>query len=183
MAGGFAQIAGIGLFFHTMWSRTRPVESALCEANGERFERDVQLADPQGALSVSATDDRLRPRPSDRFAGAEHELDLPAALRALRSEAKPGANGHRQIALMHQGPVRLVLFAFETHGRIPDHAAPGWVTIHALRGTLRVRTSQSVHVLHEGTLLSLAPDVVHDVEAMDEADMLLGIYPEAPSRA
>ena len=131
---------------------------------------------------MSATDDRLRPRPSDRFAGTEHELDLPAALRALRSEAKPGANGHRQIALMHQGPVRLVLFAFETHGRIPDHAAPGWITIHALRGTLRVRTSQSVHLLNEGTLLSLAPDVVHDVEAMDEADMLLGIYPEAPSR-
>jgi cbb3-type cytochrome oxidase subunit 1 len=34
---GFAQIAGIGLFFHTMWSRIRPVGSQAREARGERF--------------------------------------------------------------------------------------------------------------------------------------------------
>ena len=87
---------------------------------------------------MTAPEERLRPHPSNRFAGAEHVLDLPAALRALRAEAYPVANGHRQIALMHQGPVRLVLFAFEAGGRIPQHSAPGWVTIHALRGELTV---------------------------------------------
>lgn len=35
--GGLAQIAGIGLFFHTMWSRIRPVGSQVREARGERF--------------------------------------------------------------------------------------------------------------------------------------------------
>lgn len=34
---GLAQIAGIGLFFHTMWSRIRPVGSQAREAKGERF--------------------------------------------------------------------------------------------------------------------------------------------------
>ena len=34
---GFAQIAGIGLFFHTMWSRIRPLGSQQREAKGERF--------------------------------------------------------------------------------------------------------------------------------------------------
>lgn len=34
---GFAQIAGIGLFFFTMWSRIRPVGSQAREAKGERF--------------------------------------------------------------------------------------------------------------------------------------------------
>jgi quercetin dioxygenase-like cupin family protein len=123
------------------------------------------------------TEDRLRPHPSDRFAGAEHVLDLPATLRALRAEAFPSANGHRQIALMHQGPVRLVLYAFEAGGRIPQHHAPGWVTIHVLRGALSVRTPDALHVLSEGMLLSLAPEVPHDVESTQEADMLLGIYP------
>ena len=33
----FAQIAGIGLFFHTMWSRIRPVGSRTREEQGERF--------------------------------------------------------------------------------------------------------------------------------------------------
>jgi quercetin dioxygenase-like cupin family protein len=123
------------------------------------------------------TEDRRRPHPSDRFAGAEHLLDLPASLRALRAEAFPSANGHRQIALMHQGPVRLVLYAFEAGGRLPQHSAPGWVTIHVLRGVLDVRTPDAHHVLREGMLLSLAPELLHDVEAMQEADMLLGIYP------
>jgi quercetin dioxygenase-like cupin family protein len=132
---------------------------------------------------MTASDERLRPHPSDRFAGTEHMLDLPAALRALRTEAYPAANGHRQIALMHQGPVRLVLFAFEAGGRIPQHSAPGWVTIHSLRGTIAVRTGDTLHVLREGMLLSLAPSVLHDVEATETADMLLGIYPEAPQLA
>jgi quercetin dioxygenase-like cupin family protein len=123
------------------------------------------------------TEDRLRPHPSDRFAGVEHVLDLPASLRALRAEDFPSANGHRQIALMHQGPVRLVLFAFEAGGRIPQHAAPGWTTIHVLRGALKVHTPEAVHVLSEGKLLSLAPDMLHDVEATEQSDMLLGIYP------
>jgi heme/copper-type cytochrome/quinol oxidase subunit 1 len=34
---GFAQILGIGLFFHNMWSRIRPVGSGAREARGERF--------------------------------------------------------------------------------------------------------------------------------------------------
>ncbi len=123
--------------------------------------------------------DRLRPHPADRFAGAEHLLDIPAQLRALRSERKAGVHGHRQIALIHQGPVRLVLFAFEAGGAMREHSAPGWVTIHALRGLLTVRTADARHVLHEGALLSLAPGVRHDVQADAEADMLLGIYPEA----
>lgn len=33
----FAQIAGIGLFFYTMWSRIRPVGSRAREERGERF--------------------------------------------------------------------------------------------------------------------------------------------------
>lgn len=125
--------------------------------------------------------DRLRQRPSERFAGAEHKLDLAAGLHALRAEPRSPANGHRQIALMHQGPVRLVLFAFDAGGRIKEHSAAGWVTIHALRGELTVRTAEAQHVLTEGTLLSLAPGVLHDVEAVVESDMLLGIYPDVGS--
>jgi heme/copper-type cytochrome/quinol oxidase subunit 1 len=36
-AAGILQVAGIGLFFHTMWSRIRPLGSQAREAQGERF--------------------------------------------------------------------------------------------------------------------------------------------------
>lgn|SRR5688500_1237429 len=129
---------------------------------------------------MSASEGRLRIHPAERFAGAERALDLPAALRALRAEPHPGAQGHRQIALLHHGPVRLVLYAFEPGGRIPEHQAPGWVTLHVLRGKLRVRTPEARHELAEGQVLALVPDVPHDIEASVEADMLLGVYPAGP---
>ena len=34
---GLLQVAGLGLFFYTMWSRIRPVGSQAREAKGERF--------------------------------------------------------------------------------------------------------------------------------------------------
>lgn len=37
VACGAAQVAGIGIFFQTMWSRIRPVGSRQREAKGERF--------------------------------------------------------------------------------------------------------------------------------------------------
>ncbi|MES2522257.1 MAG: AraC family ligand binding domain-containing protein [Gemmatimonadota bacterium] len=132
---------------------------------------------------MTTPDSRRRPRPSDRFAGPEHMLDMGETLRALRAEAKAGANGHRQITLVHEGPVRLVLFAFDQRGRMPEHRAPGWVTIQVVRGRLQVRTPERLHTLDEGQILALAPGVPHDVEASEEADMLLGVYPETPVNA
>lgn len=37
VAGGLAQVAGIGLFFTTMWTRIRATGSAAREERGERF--------------------------------------------------------------------------------------------------------------------------------------------------
>ena len=37
LLAGLAQIAGLALFFHTMWSRIRPVGSQAREQRGERF--------------------------------------------------------------------------------------------------------------------------------------------------
>ena len=69
----------------------------------------------------------------------------------------------------------MVLFAFEAGGRLAEHRAPGFVVIHGLRGTLSVRTPTELHQLSEGRALVLDPDVMHDVEAIEEADMLLTI--------
>ena len=34
---GIVQVAGLGVFFYTMWSRIRPLGSQTREAQGERF--------------------------------------------------------------------------------------------------------------------------------------------------
>ena len=127
------------------------------------------------ANTMSTPKPRLRQRPSARFAGSEHLIDLDEALATLRAEPRPTVQGHRQVTLFHENALRLVLFAFDAGGRLPQHSAPGPVTLHALRGALRVRTPNTTHALREGQLLLLDANVPIDVDAADEADMLLSI--------
>ena len=94
---------------------------------------------------------------------------------ALRSEPHDGKDGHRQITIFRKGSLRLVLFAFEAGGRLRAHRAPGFVVIHTLRGTVRVRTASEAHRLTAGRTLVLDPDVLHEVEAAEEADVLLTV--------
>lgn len=118
---------------------------------------------------------KLRPPPTERFAGTEHFIELASALTALRMEHHDAKDGHRQITIFRKGSLRMVLFAFEPGGRLAAHRAPGFVVIHVLRGTLRVRTASEAYELTAGRMLMLDPDVSHDVEAAEEADMLLTI--------
>lgn len=119
--------------------------------------------------------DRLRPPPAERFAGTEHLIDLVSAVKALRDEPHDGKDNHRQITVFHNGSLRIVLFAFEAGGSLPAHHAPGIVVIHALRGAASVQTPGEIHKLTAGQILTLAPEIVHDVRAEDEADILVTV--------
>lgn len=124
---------------------------------------------------MSSSEDRLRNRPSERFAGAEHRIDLAAALEALRGEHHESTERHRQITLFHKGSLRMVLFAFEAGAGLPSHRAPGSVVIHTLRGRIHVKTLNESYELTTGQLVILDPEVVHDVTAAEPSDMLLTI--------
>lgn len=116
-----------------------------------------------------------RDRPSRRFEGLEKKLSLPDAIARLRSEGDPGPSGHRQISLMREGPVSLILFSFDAGGQLKEHRADGIVCIHVLRGRLQVRTADQEHELGTSELLFLSPQVPHGLVAIDEADVLVSI--------
>jgi len=121
-------------------------------------------------------EDRLRPPPSDRNRRPEQLVNLVAIAKALRAEPHPARDGHRQIGLIHQEHMRAVLFAFDAGGRLPEHNAPGLVTIHVLNGRVRVTTAAATHDLGMGQMLVLEPDVPHDVEAPEQSDILLTVH-------
>ena len=124
---------------------------------------------------MSSSRDRLRPPPLERFAGAEHRIDLAATLESLRGEHHESTDKHRQITVFHKGPLRMVLFAFEAGGGLPAHRAPGFVVIHTLRGRIHVKTMNQNYELATGQVLMLDPEVVHDVTAPEQSEMLLTI--------
>jgi quercetin dioxygenase-like cupin family protein len=102
-------------------------------------------------------------------------LNLPDLARALHAEPHPAKTGHRQAGLVHRGPLRLLLFAFDPGGRLPEHRAPGHIVIHCLRGELAVEADAAQHRLRDGEALVLDPGVPHAVEALAESEMLLTV--------
>lgn len=122
--------------------------------------------------------DRLRPPPAERFAGGSNVVDLHAELANLRAEPHPARDGHRQVTIFHRSPFTQVLFAFEAGGVLPDHSAPGVVTIHVLDGRLTVRAEGTDHVLPGGSILILKPGLPHDVRAVEPSTMLLTVHLE-----
>jgi quercetin dioxygenase-like cupin family protein len=93
----------------------------------------------------------------------------------LGEEPHEGSDKHRQITVFHKGTLRVVLFAFEAGGGLPAHRAPGFVVIHTLRGRIDVKTLNERYELPAGQMVMLDPEVVHDVTAVEESDMLLTI--------
>jgi hypothetical protein len=103
---------------------------------------------------VDAT--RLRVHPVDRAIGGSQILNLATELAQLRSELHPAVQGHRQITIFHQHPITMVLFDFEQDGVIPEHTAPGVVTIQVLEGTLCVQVGNVEHALDANQIMVLS---------------------------
>jgi len=112
----------------------------------------------------------------DRFAGPAHQFDLDEVARELRSEEHPARNGHRQMTIFQRDHITHVVFAFEAGGRLPEHSAPGLVTIHAHQGRIEVAADGRDHDLGPGQVLVLAPNVKHDVRAREPSVMLLTVH-------
>jgi quercetin dioxygenase-like cupin family protein len=144
---------------------------------------DQSAVTTRGEDALARTSGRIRRPPAERFAGPEHVFNLPTMASTLWREDHPGANGHKQITLFHEGDVALVLFDFIAGGVLADHEADGYVTIHTVAGELEVATSETIHHLPAGSLLVLAPGVRHDVTARVASSMLLTVHlvrPDAP---
>jgi quercetin dioxygenase-like cupin family protein len=116
-----------------------------------------------------------RRSPRERFAGAEHLFDLRKIAARIRDESTPVRDGHRQMTIFHKQALTLVVFDFETGGRLADHHAEADVTILALTGRLQVSTPTETYQLPEGSALVLDPGVRHDVYAPEGGQMLLAV--------
>lgn len=121
--------------------------------------------------------ERRRTPPAERLATPELVIDTQAVLTTLRDEAtRPTQHGHRQMAVLHRGPVRMVVFAFDAGGGLPEHTADGLVTIHVLSGALFVHTPNGEHEINAGMVLVLDPQTRHDVTATQPTAMLLTVH-------
>lgn len=119
---------------------------------------------------------RLRPHPQQRFASPQIEVDLSAVAQRLRAEPHAGEGGHRQETLYRGGGSTIALFLFERFTHLAEHKAKGVVSMHVLRGCLKIIAEGQVHELRGGQMLVLAPGVPHSIAAQEESEMLLNVH-------
>ena len=102
------------------------------------------------------------------------EFDLAGELEQLRREPE-WSSGQNAKTLVKHDDLRVVLIALRAGARIPDHRTDGRISIHTVRGLVRVRAQDQVRDLPVGTLLALDQALAHDVEALEDSAILLTI--------
>lgn len=91
----------------------------------------------------------------------------------LRAEPQFAKSGHATRTLVRAADLRVVISLLAANGQIPEHQAPGTVSIHVLSGQLRLKLpSRSVDV-GGGELLVLEAGMPHEVTAQSEAVFML----------
>jgi quercetin dioxygenase-like cupin family protein len=102
------------------------------------------------------------------------EFDLAGELAQLAREPQP-ISGHTAKTLVKYDDFRIVLIALRAGARIPGHQAEGRISVHTIRGHIRIRAIERTFDLPVGSLLALDRRLPHDVEALEDSAFLLSI--------
>ncbi|MGE5595312.1 MAG: cupin domain-containing protein [Hyphomicrobiales bacterium] len=111
-----------------------------------------------------------------RLAAPVLAFTLDREAEGLIERARSATAGRAAETLVKDGAVRLTLIAMTGGTTIDSHTAPGPITIHALRGSLRVRHGDSATTVPAGSLIAIEAGLVHHVQATEESAFLLTLF-------
>jgi quercetin dioxygenase-like cupin family protein len=90
-------------------------------------------------------------------------------------QKKPWPAGLYSKTLFKKHDLRVVLISMQSDARMKEHHADGTLSLHVLRGQIRVSVNGKPHDLPTGTLFTLGASIRHDVEAKSDSVFLLTI--------
>lgn len=109
------------------------------------------------------------------LAGAPLHFGLRDEIESLRVAHSDMVGGRTARTLVKDGPLRVTLIALDAGGSIAAHAAEGPITIHVLRGTIRLELTDDALDVHAGEIVSLPTRARHAVSAAEDAAFLLTV--------
>lgn len=84
-------------------------------------------------------------------------------------------DGRSSRTLLKDGPLRVTLIVLAPGGGIPEHTAPGPVTVQPLRGEVEVTVAGEIHAVTADGLLTFGPGVPHSVRSTEGGAFLLTV--------
>ena len=126
-------------------------------------------------LKTSSNEDGTPRRPHDPpKADPVLEFDLARELRQLNNEPERDS-GQNARTLVKFGDLRVIFIALKRGSAMPGHHAKGSTSIHVVAGHIIVRADGRTFNLHDGGLLALDQNVLHDVTAVHDSAFLLTV--------
>lgn len=131
-------------------------------------------------MESESTSERPRPRPEPRLAAPLGTFDLQRELDEIRREPLWESRGHNAKTLVKHADLRIVLISLRAGQKLKEHAVDGAMSLQVLSGRIRFRIPGAESLeLTAGSLLGLEAHAPHDVEAIEDTAMLLGITAQA----
>lgn len=112
-------------------------------------------------------------------------FNIPEEIEKLHTEESwLRGTGRSSKTLVKYPDFRIVLVAMKANTLMKEHRAEGRISIHALRGHVRVALPDQKVEVPAGQLMALECGIPHDVEALKESAFLLTIsWPKGSPRA
>ena len=88
---------------------------------------------------------------------------------------QPWPAGLHSKTLFKKHDFRVVLISMHSSAHMKEHHADGTISIHVLKGHLRISVNGKPHDLPTGSLFTLGSSIRHNVEAIGDSAFLLTI--------
>ncbi|HLH36729.1 MAG TPA: AraC family ligand binding domain-containing protein [Alloacidobacterium sp.] len=106
--------------------------------------------------------------------GDAAQFDLQREI-ADSEQKKPWQSGVYSKMLDKRPDFRTVLITMERGAHMKEHHTDGTISIHVLKGAVRVNVQGQARELRTAGLFTLGPSIKHDVESLDDSAFLLTI--------
>ena len=92
----------------------------------------------------------------------------------------PQLRQHRTAALLKARQLEVVRLVLPAGKALPEHAAPGEITLQCLEGAIELGTPSGTQRMQAADFIHLDAGVPHALRALDDASLLLTICLAAP---
>lgn len=106
--------------------------------------------------------------------------DLPARLREIRASDEWKAGKRSARTLLKEDGLRLTLAALPSGATVSPHRAEGPISVLVLEGRIRFVAGEEETVLDEGRVLTLPAGLLHSLEALEDAAVLVTVGAGSP---
>lgn len=120
------------------------------------------------AIRSSPREERITSGPAIAFA-------IPEEIERLRNEPEWAAGRRSSITIVKSSNLSIVLMAIPRGATLPRHQVEGPITLQVVSGTIQLGVAGNPRKLTAGSVIALDKAIPHDVEALEDSDLLLTI--------